>query len=433
MNGYHGNLAFMTRLHRLVNHRASNVGCATLAAALLWSVDSVSAEYKLAAGDVIDVSVAGQLDLRQRASVQIDGTISVPVIGTVQAAGRTTSDLRMTLEATLATKVLRRKTPDGRDYVVLIQPGDVAAAIAEYRPVYVNGDVAAPGQHAFRPSMTVRQVVALSGGFSLARKFDSRADPVDVQYQYSAAATEFAQQQVHAIRVKAELDDKGEFGPEDIKSVPVPSSILSELVQTELELLKVSRTTFQQEKAYLLRAIQQADEQIDFLSAQERQEESGAQADSGELERVSKAYGSGSLPSPRVAESRRAVLLSSTRRLQTSVNLVETKRQRDELGWKLDRIGNERRTKLLSEMQETGVRLAVLRVKLEGLAQKRQNARAIGSAPMTVSAAPPDLSVLRKGQQDTVRIPADEDTELQPGDVVEVAFPTNQAASLIAH
>jgi polysaccharide export outer membrane protein len=400
---------------------------------LLWSAGATSAEYRLAAGDVIEMSVEGQPELRQRALVQIDGSISAPVIGTVPAVGRTTSDLRATVETILATKVLRRRTSDGRDYVVMIQPGDVAVTVVEYRPVYVSGDVLTPGQHAFRPGMTVRQVLALSGGVSPVRKFDQRVDPVDLQYDYTAAATELAKNMVHASRLKAELDDKGEFDIEGIKAVPVPAPILSELARTELGLLKLSRDSFRQEKAYLQRAVQQADAQIDFLSAQERQEESGVQADSGELERVSKAYDSGSLPSPRVAESRRAVLLSSTRRLQTSVNLIETKRQRDELGWKLDRLDSDRKTKLLSDIQDTDVRLTVLRAKLDELAAKRQSAGRVGFIPMTGSGASPSISIVRRDEHDTSRINADADTELQPGDVVEVALPSDPAAGPIGN
>ena len=41
----------------------------------------------------------------------------------------------------------------------------VVATVVEYRPIYVNGDVSKPGEHPFRPQMTVRQAVALSGGY----------------------------------------------------------------------------------------------------------------------------------------------------------------------------------------------------------------------------------------------------------------------------
>ena len=41
------------------------------------------------------------------------------------------------------------------------------ATVAEYRPVYVNGDVSKPGEYPYRPTTTARQVVALAGGYDI--------------------------------------------------------------------------------------------------------------------------------------------------------------------------------------------------------------------------------------------------------------------------
>ena len=57
--------------------------------------------------------------------------------------------------------------PDGREDAIIIEPNDVIATVVEYRPIYVNGDVSKPGEHPYRPQMTVRQAVALSGGFDV--------------------------------------------------------------------------------------------------------------------------------------------------------------------------------------------------------------------------------------------------------------------------
>ena len=42
----------------------------------------------------------------------------------------------------------------------------VAAEVEAYRPFFILGEVAAPGQYPFVPNMTVESAVAIAGGFS---------------------------------------------------------------------------------------------------------------------------------------------------------------------------------------------------------------------------------------------------------------------------
>ncbi len=47
-----------------------------------------AADYKLQPGDVLELSVAGIADMRQRMPVGIDGEVSVPLVGNVAAASQ---------------------------------------------------------------------------------------------------------------------------------------------------------------------------------------------------------------------------------------------------------------------------------------------------------------------------------------------------------
>ena len=53
----------------------------------------------------------------------------------------------------------------------------------------------------------------------------------------------------------------------------------------------------------------------------------------------------GSLISPRVTDARRAVLLSSTRKLQTSAQLMDVKKQQDEFKRKLEKLDDQRQAR----------------------------------------------------------------------------------------
>src|SRR5690606_37923004 len=106
-------------------------------------------------------------ELRTRSTVGIDGHITLPLVGGVRAAGLTATELQDAVRREMASKVLRRKSDDGRDISVMIAPDEVTVVIGEYRPIYVNGDVSQPGQQAYRPGMSARQAIALAGGLDV--------------------------------------------------------------------------------------------------------------------------------------------------------------------------------------------------------------------------------------------------------------------------
>src|SRR3977135_2234890 len=100
---------------------------ALLSGVLLCSALPANADYRLDVGDVIEISVAGVPDLRQRVAVQWDGSISFPLLGTFVAVGLSPSEVRAKLQAQLSTKAFRQRAPDGRENVIVIEPDQVTA------------------------------------------------------------------------------------------------------------------------------------------------------------------------------------------------------------------------------------------------------------------------------------------------------------------
>src|SRR5262249_58275355 len=108
----------------------------------------------------------------------------------------------------LPRKEFRRRTEQGHEYPVILAPNDVDIIIAEYRPVYLNGDVAKPGEQPYRPGLTVRQAIALAGGYDimLFRMDNPFPEQSDIKSEYTSQWTEFAREQVHIARIQAELN-----------------------------------------------------------------------------------------------------------------------------------------------------------------------------------------------------------------------------------
>jgi polysaccharide export outer membrane protein len=110
------------------------------------------AAYKLDAGDRLRIVIYGQEGLTNTYAIDAGGSITLPLIGSVPARGRTPAGLAAEITARLRNGYIREPS--------------VAVEIEAYRPFFILGEVAAPGQYPYVPNMSVESAVAIAGGFS---------------------------------------------------------------------------------------------------------------------------------------------------------------------------------------------------------------------------------------------------------------------------
>jgi polysaccharide export outer membrane protein len=115
--------------------------------------------YRLDAGDRLRVVVYGQEGLTNSYAIDAGGSITMPLIGAVPARGRTPAGLAAEITAKLRSGYIRDPS--------------VAVEIESYRPFFILGEVAAPGQYPYVPNMSVESAVAIAGGFSPRARRDS--------------------------------------------------------------------------------------------------------------------------------------------------------------------------------------------------------------------------------------------------------------------
>jgi len=143
-------------------------------------------------------------------------------------------------------------------------------------------------------------------------------------------------------------------------------------------------------------------------------------AELDELKRVTDLFKTGNMVMPRITEARRAVLLSTTRQVQTRLQLTQAMRDRNELTRKLEKLPDELRIGLLKELQEARVRLSTVQAKLQTIGEMLPYAM----KPLAArdSNKTPRFTVFRNDPRGERTITSNGDTELQPGDVVEVVL-----------
>lgn len=113
---------------------------------------AVPADYRIGVSDVVAVSVWKDADLTRSVPVRPDGKISLPLIGDLEAAGKTTGELH-----DLVVSRLKPYVPDP-DVTVIVEQ-------INSQKYFVLGQVIHPGSYSLTTPTTVVEALAAAGGF----------------------------------------------------------------------------------------------------------------------------------------------------------------------------------------------------------------------------------------------------------------------------
>jgi polysaccharide export outer membrane protein len=114
--------------------------------------DSAGADFVIGTGDVLAINVWKETEISRVVPVRSDGRISLPLVGELQASGKTPKQL----EAEIKTKL--------RDYV---SEPEVTVIVQEIKSQKFNvlGMVLKPGSYTLTKPMTIIDAIAIAGGF----------------------------------------------------------------------------------------------------------------------------------------------------------------------------------------------------------------------------------------------------------------------------
>lgn len=113
---------------------------------------SEPSDFLLGPEDLLRVTVWKSPDLSGEVPIRPDGTISMPLIGDVQAAGLTAN--------VLAKRIGERLTEYISSPIVTVQVKEVNSYF-----IYVLGEVVKPGKYSLKSYVNVMQGISLAGGF----------------------------------------------------------------------------------------------------------------------------------------------------------------------------------------------------------------------------------------------------------------------------
>ncbi|NOJ43321.1 polysaccharide biosynthesis/export family protein [Bradyrhizobium australiense] len=399
-----------------------NIRAAALLGALVFSfpllADSPedSRAYKLEPGDRITVTVFGQAELSGDMLVDGAGNILLPLVGPIEVKDLTTMECQNLVRDRLADGILRRPS--------------VSVRISEFRPLYILGDVRAPGAYPFRYGSTVQSAVAVAGGFGLAQLVEATAVSEFLLADERVRQLSFQRQAllVRRARLEAQRDGAKSFSPPAPQDLAEGASMFGERgTQQRVSSIVADETdTFQMQKAIL-------EHQLDLLSSQKPRLEKEIESFSGQITAAKKQLevvkqhadqysrlvkqGLGVANSELQLRLMEANQESELWRLTTQV--LRLQMEAGELDVKIYEAEASFKRQLIAELREVRERVRDLDITLPSAREIREvKLRQAGS--MVGAEAARSVSVTRNRNGQATVLQATETTTLEPGDIIDV-------------
>lgn len=382
------------------------------------------AEVRLGPGDTIRLTIQGLPGAEVDSTIGVDGKLPLVWPGPVQAADRTLDEVLADVRTMSEGRVYKRYTQEGLLKLFQLSKEDLALEVVGYRPVVVSGDVARPAEVVFRPGLTARSAIAVAGGVrSTLLAGLAVADPAQLmrwQNEYGQAALDHATALVRQWRVTAEIDKAEKPVPLDPSMVGVNREILSTLAGEQTRLMEIRRQRQERDRDYLRRVIDQARDRVRILTEQRANLTEQLAADEEEEARVRDLVDRSLVPAARLIEVRRNTVLSAGRLLEldaqlAAADLLVSQRQRE-----LEVYDETLAADLLDLRDQLNVAVLAARLRMDQLAQNMAGSQEGESVTSLLTNTDATVRVFRKVDGKITASVIEIDSELEPGDTLEV-------------
>ena len=151
------------------NMRMKNILIALVIFLIPGAVFAQEVLYLIGPSDLLEISVWGEEALSRQVIVRTDGYISLPLVGDIQAAGKTPPQLQKDIES-----VLSKFIKEPHCAVIIVEPRS--------KRFYIEGQVNAPGEYVLDREMFLTQVIPRAGGFT---EWANKGDIIILRYMGS--------------------------------------------------------------------------------------------------------------------------------------------------------------------------------------------------------------------------------------------------------
>ena len=368
---------------------------------IAWAAP-VAAQELVQPGDTLFVSVAEDQQFgRDAAKVAADGEIQLPAIGGIAAAGSDVNAIAAQIAGALEERGIIKKP------TVLVE-------ISAYRPFYIGGAVAQPGEIRFEPGLTVRHAIVLAGG--PAKETDqglSLADVVELRSKWRSNALSRVEVQSRIARLQAELDraPAPDFAGVDTRFAEAADA--KSVMSLDADLLSDRDHEWKADQEHLKDALAMVDFEIEILAKQADLQQSEIDLQGDQIERSRELREKGLIPLSQLQELEREKSGLSRDLLENQAFSARARQNKATAQYDLETADTKWRIEIRGDLREALLDRARIMAEADVLGA------ALASAGLSISDSPSDprITIHRRDQT----IDAALDTEIQPGDLIEVS------------
>ncbi|MBE7196727.1 MAG: polysaccharide biosynthesis/export family protein [Parafilimonas terrae] len=339
------------------------------------------------------------------------GRLSLPVIGEIDASGRTTAELE-----TVIGKRLQEKAG------LAVKP-DASVQIVKFRPFYIMGSVEKPGEYEYRPDLTVLQAVSIAGGLQRLTT-DALLNYTREALSAHGDVRDLTHRRLALLAQQARLDAEIKDGPLVFTGEVAALGKGDRIIAEETQLYDSRKAALQGQIVNLNQTKDFLKEQIASLDAKDQN--TGRQIDliRQELDRITSLVNKGLSAMPRQVEVSQTMAQLESNRLDAQIAVIRARQDVAKADRDILELKDNRRTKALQEATETRVKLAETEAKLETARNLLYQAETRAPAEVVANSeaySQPEFIIFRKGNGNaSTRLVVGDQEPVQPGDVVRV-------------
>ncbi|MBM2710748.1 polysaccharide biosynthesis/export family protein [Mesorhizobium caraganae] len=387
--------------------------------ALSLTVPAMADEYRLGSQDKLNIRIAEwqtvEGTFRDWAAVNGEysvgpaGNLSVPFVGELPAAGKTTSEVAAAISVALQRKLALSDKPEA------------SVEMVQFRPFYISGEIQTPGQFPYVPELTVLKAVSIAGGIRRNADYGPQIgkDLVTAKGNFDIYDDQRVRLIVKRARIDADLAGKASFDvPKEVEGDPRLPAIVADEMQiltADQKALKLKLQALDELKGVLQAEIEALQKKI---VNQQRQVDLAKQ----QLESISPLVQKGLVVNTRVLSSEQSVANLQGQILDYETAILTAKQSISKASQDAIDAQNTLNSNLASSRQQVEADLneAALRVGMQkGLIAQASDPAT--TAAITSGEEPTLLySLVRVADGKTSEIEAKEDTPVLPGDVIKV-------------
>jgi polysaccharide biosynthesis/export protein ExoF len=346
-------------------------------------------------------------------SVGPGGTLPIPLIGDVPAAGHTVEEVASTISDRLQATVKMAKGPD------------VSVEILQYRPFYILGSVSHPGEFPYHPGMTVLQALSIAGGAYRLEDPTLFRSSLMTQGDFRVLSVEYYTQLARRARLQAELNSSGkiDFPAELLK--PNDDAEITQICNQEQATFAADRQAFQSQSDALLRQKDLLNKEITSLNAKIATADQESTMLKSELDRVTTLVGKGLAVAPQEFSLRQNYLEAQSRRLDLDTAALRAREEIGKSDQSLLELSNQLRKETMSELALSESKLAEISTRMgvaKAIIQQDTTAGPVATASGPAEAVPLTYSIVRRNAAgEGHEINATETTLVEPEDTIKVS------------